>query len=32
MKAAARSVRLVSEDLLRESGYMLPQARTPIPC
>ena len=26
MKAAARSIRLVNEDLLRESGYMLPQS------
>ena len=26
MTAAAKSVRLVSEDLLRESGYMLPQS------
>ena len=27
MKAAAKSSRLVNEDLLRESGYMLPQSR-----
>lgn len=27
MKAAAKSIRLVNEDLLRESGYMLPQSR-----
>ena len=27
MAAAAKSVRLVNEDLLRESGYMLPQSR-----
>ena len=27
MTAAARSVRLVHEDLLRESGYMLPQSQ-----
>ena len=26
MTAAARSVRLVNEDLLREAGYMLPQS------
>ena len=26
MTAVARSVRLVNEDLLRESGYMLPQS------
>lgn len=26
MSAVARSVRLVNEDLLRESGYMLPQS------
>ena len=26
MTAIARSVRLVNEDLLRESGYMLPQS------
>ena len=26
MAAAARSMRLVNEDLLRESGYMLPQS------
>ena len=26
MTAAARSIRLVNEDLLRESGYMLPQS------
>lgn len=26
MKAVARSVRLIHEDLLRESGYMLPQS------
>ena len=26
MAAVAKSVRLVNEDLLRESGYMLPQS------